>query len=294
MKTERRHDLESNELARWTAAKIEKIKPYSTLLVSGVVVLLGTVVVGSMWNSVSESEQEAAWDAYALAVNSSELEILDKLWKIATDDTHAGTVMQEWAFAAWADRQLALASQAYLIDRTYAKELLLRVVSVYEQLAESAGDEQLRNRARYGLAQVYEMQNRLDDARRQYDLVQGDLEALARVRADHMLAPGVQEAYDWLATVELPRSALQGAPGTPGIMPPFEVDLPDASSVPLNLGTRSLEEIFGGPSAGEAEDRYETSGPPAEKESFEEIFGETPPVETATPGEATTEDPNEP
>ena len=294
MKTERRHDLESNELARWTAARIEKIKPYSTLLVSGVVVLLGTVVVGSMWNSVSESEQEAAWDAYALAVNSSELEILDKLRKIATDDTHAGTVMQEWAFAAWADRQLALASQAYLIDRTYAKELLLRVVSVYEQLAESAGDEQLRNRAHYGLAQVYELQNRLDDARRQYDLVRGDLEALARVRADHMLAPDVQEAYDWLDTAELPRRALQDAPGTPGSRPPFEVELPDASSVPLNLGTRSLEEIFGGPSEGESQDRYETSSAPTEKESFEDIFGETPPAETAAPADSATENANEP
>ncbi|MCH8839192.1 MAG: hypothetical protein IH831_00660 [Planctomycetes bacterium] len=297
MKTERRHDLETNELARWAAAKIEKIKPYSTQLVGGVVVLLGMAVVGSMWSSVSESQQEAAWDAYALAVNTSDME-MDNLQRVATNDAHAGTVMQEWAFATWADRQLALASQAYLIDRTDTKERLRRVVSVYEQLAESAGDEQLRNRARYGLAQVYEMQNRLDDARRQYDLVQGDLEAIARVRADHMLAPGVQEAYDWLATAELPRRALRDAPGTPGSRPAFEAELPDTSSVPLNLGTRSLEEIFGRPSEGESQDRYETSSAPAEKESFEDIFGETPPAETAAPAdsatETATEDANEP
>ncbi len=267
MKTERRHDLGTNLLAHLVTGWIEKIKPYSTLLVSGVVVLLGTLVVGSMWSSVSESEQEAAWDAYALAINTSDMEMLD-LQRVATDDAHAGTVMQEWAFATWADRQLALASQAYLIDRTVTEERLRRVVSVYEQLAESAGDEQLRNRAHYGLAQVYELQNRLDDARRQYDLVQGDLEALARVRADHMLAPGVKEAYDWLATAELPLRALQDAPGTPGSRPAFEAELPDASSLPLNLGTRSLEEIIGGPSEGESQDRYETSAAPAEKENF--------------------------
>ncbi len=293
MKTERRHDLGTNDLARWVTGWIEKIKPYSTLLVSGVVVLLGTLVVGSMWSSVSESEQAAAWDAYALAINTSDMEMHD-MQRVATDDDHAGTVMQEWAFATWADRQLTLASQAYLIDRTVTEERLRRVVSVYEQLAESAGDEQLRNRAHYGLAQVYEMQNRLDDARRQYDLVQGDLEAIARVRADHMLAPGVQEAYDWLATAELPRRALQDALGTPGSMPPFEVELPDASSLPLNLGTRSLEEIFGGPSEGESQDRYETGSAPTEKESFEDIFGETPPAETAAPADSATENANEP
>jgi len=293
MKTKQRQYLETNELARWAAARIEKIKPYSTLLVSGVIVLLGAVVVGSMWSSVSESQQEAAWDAYALAVNTSDMEMID-MQRVATDDAHHGTVMQEWAFAIWADRQLALASQAYLIDRTVTEERLRRVVSVYEQLAESAGDEQLRNRARYGLAQVYELQNRLDDARRQYDLVQGDLEPIARVRADHMLAPDVQEAYDWLATAELPRSTLQDAPGTPGSRPPFEAELPDASSVPLNIGTRSLEEIFGGPSEGESQDRYKTSSAPAEEESFEDVFGETPPDESAAPAETATENANEP
>jgi hypothetical protein len=177
-----------------------------------------------------------------------------------------------------------------LSDREAAQERLRRIVSVYEQLAESVGSSQLRNRARYGLAQVYELQNRLDDARRQFDLVQGDLEAIARVRADHLLAPGVKEIYDWLATAELPRRDLQGAPGTPGSRPEFEAELPDASS----LGARSLEEIFGGSSERESDDRYETSDTPAEKESFEDVFGETPPAETTTPPDTATEDSNEP
>ena len=300
MKTKQRQYLETNELARWAAVRIEKIKPYSTQLVGGVVILLGMAVVGTLWGSVSESQQEAAWDAYALAINTSDMEMLN-LRRIATDDAHDGTAMQEWAFATWADRQLSLASQAYLIDRTVAQERMRRVVGIYEQLVETASDGQLRNRARYGLAQVYELQNRLDDARRQFDLVQGDLEAIARVRADHLLAPGVKEAYDWLATAELPRRALQDAPGTPGSKPAFEADLPDASSVPINVGTRSLEEIIGGPSAVDSQDRYETSSTPAgpaEEENFEDLFGDASPDETAAPvdsaTETATEDANEP
>ncbi len=298
MKTERRHDLGTNELARWTAVWVEKIKPYSSLLTAVVVVLLGMAAVGSMWDSASESKQEAAWDAYALAVNSGDME-MTKMQRVANDDVHAGTEMQEWARATWADRQLFLATQTYLIDRESSQEKLRRIVPAYEQLAESTGDGQLRNRARFGLAQVYELQNKLEEARQQYDLVRGDLEPLARIRADHLLSPGVKESYEWLATAELPKSALQSAPGTPGSRPAFEADLPDASGASSDFGGQSLEEILGGLSTGESDDRYGTDSPPAEEENLDDLFGETPseesaePDESAEPGATATEDPNE-
>lgn len=287
MKTERRHDLGTNELARWTAGWVEKIKPYSTLLVGGLVVLMGVAVVGSMMSAASETRQKAAWDAYAMAVNTSDMEMTNLL-KVATEDAYGGTVMQEWASATWADRQLFLATQTCLIDRESSKERLRRILDVYEQLAESAESGQLRNRARYGLAQVYELLNRLEDARREYDLVQGDLEVFARDRADHLLSPGVKESYDWLSAAELPRRTLPNAPGTPGSRPAFEADLPNASGIPLNIGGKSLEEIFGGLNEGESEDRYGTDSPSEEKENLDDLFDETPSDDGASSGETDT------
>jgi hypothetical protein len=280
MKTERRHDLGTNELAHWTAGWIERIKPYSSLLVTALIVLLGTAVVGSIWNSASQSQQERAWSAFAMAMNTSDFE-LKKVQQIASSDEYSGTDMQEWAFAAWADRQLSLASRSYLSNREASKERLQRIVGTYEQLAESSGDQQIRNRARYGLAQVYELQNRLEEARSQYDLVQGDYEAIARSRADHLMAPGMEETYNWLATAELPRRAFPDGPGTPGSRPAFEADFPDASKGPLDLGPKSLEEIFGTGDTDDSEDRYSTEGSAEEKERFEDLFEDEP-----TDGEA--------
>lgn len=297
MKTERRHDLETNELARWATVWVEKIKPYSNAIFAGVVVLLGVVAVGSMWGSSSEAEQEAAWDAYALAIHERDLD-MNKMQQVAADPGIDGTVVQAWAFAVWADRQLFLASQGMLIDRESAQKRLESVEKVYSELTQVTGDDQLLNLAHYGLGQVYELQNRFDEAQDEYDQVGGAWEALARARADHLLAPGVKENFEWLATAQLPKRTLEGAPGTPGARPDFEADLPDASSVPLNVGPQSFEEIFGGSSDEKSEDRYGESGKSAEGETFEEMFGEEEPASEAASSDATdattSEDANQP
>jgi hypothetical protein len=275
MKTERRHDLGTNDLARWTAVRIERIKPYTTLLVTALIVLLGMAAVGSVWNSNSESQQELAWSEFAMALNTDDFE-LKKMHQIASDDLYSGTDMQEWAFATWADQQLSLAAQTYLVDRDSSLERLQQIVGIYELLAESSGDQQLRNRARYGLAQVYELQNRLEEARSQYDLVKGDFELIARSRADHLLASEAEETYNWLAIAELPRRAIPGGPGIPGSRPAFEADYPDASDGLLDLGPKSLAEVFGTRDSDDAEDRYSTEDSTTEKESFDDLFDDEP------------------
>ena len=116
MKTERRHDLGTNELARWTTVWIEKIKPYSNLLLVALIALCGMAVVSSMWNTAAESKQEEAWSAYVIAANTGRMEMAE-MKTLAMNDEYSGTTMQEWAFATWADRQLLLASQAYLFNR---------------------------------------------------------------------------------------------------------------------------------------------------------------------------------
>jgi hypothetical protein len=261
MKTERRHDLETNELARRATVWIEKVKPYSTLLVGVAVVLLGVWVVSSVWGSITASEDEAAWDAYGLAITTSDLE-MQNMQRLANDDQYKGTTMQEWAFAAWADRQLYLATRLYLTDRTDAQDRLRRIVGVYEQLAINAGDEQLRNRARFGLARVYELQDKLEKAGELYDQVQGDLQPLARLYADRLLTPEARETYAWLNTAKLPRRNLEGAPGTPGSRPDFDVELPNATTDPSEVNLKTLEDILGFPSDASADDRYDSKAEP--------------------------------
>jgi hypothetical protein len=268
MKTERRHELETNELARRATVWIEKVKPYSPQIVSVVVVLLVIWVFSSVWGSFSSSQNEAAWDAYSLALNSRDLE-MQNMRRLADDPTYAGTAVQEWALAAWADRQLALATREYFIDRDAAIKRMQNTVGTYETLATSAGDEQIRNRARFGLGRINEIQDNLDQAREQYDQVQGDLQPLARTYADRTLSPEVIEVYAWLSTAELPRHDLSGGPGTPGSKPFFDAEPPDASdSTGINLKT--LEDILGISSDAPAEDRYGTEPAPADGSADDE------------------------
>lgn len=285
MKTERRHELETNALAQNATEWIERIKPYSAQLVGLLVLLLGAWVISSVWNSLSASQDEAAWDAYAQALNSSDAELMN-MKRVADDELHAGTEMQEWAYAAWADRQLWIASRQYLSERELALERAKQIQTVYEELAANAGNEQLQNRARFGLARVYELQGNLDQAVAEYDQVRGDLEPIARLYADRLHTPETKKAYEWLAKAELPRRA---ATGLPGGVPLFDTEMPAADGAGLNVNT--LEEILGIGDEKAADERYQADAPAADDTSSDKTpADEAPAAEEAAAAESPASD----
>jgi len=252
MKTERRHDLETNTLALRLTGWIEKLKPHTGMLVGVLVILCGVAVVSSFWAAESEKKNQTAWAAFAAAHSATDPE-LTKLREVADQDEYSGTSMQEWAYVTWADRQVLLASGDYLIDRKSADDRLKRVVGIYEGLSNGVADAVVQNRARFGLARVFEMQNKLEEAREQYSQVGGDLQPMAILRAEQLDSSKVQEACAWLASAELPRRSFDGAAGGSGTRPSFDASLPDASLSESSdePDPRSLEEILG--TAGEKE-----------------------------------------
>jgi len=246
MKTERRHDLETNDLAVRLKALIEQLRPYATLLLGGAVIFVGLFALASAWRSFNASQEQAAWDAYALAALSNDPELME-LRRLAEDEQYLGTAMQEWAYLTWSDRQVQLASQSYFVDRDSTQDRLRQVLGIYGELADSASDAQIRNRARFGLGQVYEMQNKLDEARREYGLVRGDLQPLAQERIEELSEEKAEDVYSWLATAELPEPPAREAEAaaTPA-RPDFEAELPAAAPNPNALldDSRSLEDIL--------------------------------------------------
>ncbi|MEO2046043.1 MAG: hypothetical protein ABGX16_05660 [Pirellulales bacterium] len=264
MKSEHRHDLETNWLAHHLAVWIEQLKPHTTKLLLAAGVVTGLLVVVSISSSVDASKSKAAWEAYALAVNSTDPELM-QLQQVAEE--FPDTTMQEWAYATWADRQLMIASSRYLIDREAARERLRKVQGKYEFIVNS-GDPQIRDRAHFGLARVYEMLDQLDKAKNEYALVQGDLFKLAEERTDQLKSDAVQQSCKWLATVELPsRNTLNGTSlpgaglstqGLPGKRPPFEAFSPSIGSD--GLSQKSIEELLGGTASSEPEGPSEPEG----------------------------------
>lgn len=218
MKSKHRHDLETNELAKRLNALIEQIRPYSTAALSVVIAVL-VVLIGWSWLSgSSDARQAEAWAMYNVAVEGASPN-LPLLRQSAQD--HPGTAMQELADITWADGQVFQAGRFYISNRPVADEALNRAESTYLGLLRTSKSERIIGRTHFGLGRIYELQNELDRARKEYNAVQGDFAELAAARAKQLDEQRVQRACDWLATAQPPRVAPPTGPGTPGQRPDF-------------------------------------------------------------------------
>jgi hypothetical protein len=246
MKTERRHELETNKLALEIDVWREKLRPYTSGILFGLAALLGVYAVMSYWNSHNAGREQQAWLAYEKALLQGSADY-SGVQLVAASDEFAGTRMQEWAYMAWADRQLRMAAEMFLVNRDAAKEKLSAIAAVYDQYSTDASDPEIRNRAMLGLARVSEMQGRLDDARRQYGEVQGALGAIAAARLKDLEAKDFKATSEWLATATLPKPPAPTGPGLPGTRPNFGSEVPaaDKNAEPFDPA-RTMEEILGG------------------------------------------------
>jgi hypothetical protein len=260
MKSAHRHQLETNALAQRLDVAIERFRPYAST-VAGVIV--AAVVLILIWSYVSRSStarQGEAWDTFNQALGSVPPN-LNELHQSAQE--HPGTKMQQLADATWADGQVYFASENFVYNRSAAMEALDRATSAYQGILQTSNDERLVNRARLGLARVYEMRNELEKAREEYLKVRGGYEEYAKLQAKRLAEPETKDMYAWLAKTEPPRPRAPVGPGTPGQRPEFsagELSLPGESPESGAPGaTDSFEELLRGlrdlPS--ESGDRYD-------------------------------------
>ena len=79
MKSERRHELQHNELADWLAKSAEAIKPYQNMIFAAVVVVLVGVVGYTVWSRMSAAQTTQAWDELSTAIESGNVAKLAKV-----------------------------------------------------------------------------------------------------------------------------------------------------------------------------------------------------------------------
>jgi hypothetical protein len=268
MKSERRHDLETNELAIRVKEWLETFKPHQGKLFGAAIVVAVAAFAWSTWSGASGSRQAEAWEAYTLAAYSADPDLL-AMKQIADNEDYASTNVPEWAYLAWCDRQLFLAARNYLINRENATDRLKQIQGIYDTLSTQASDAQLRDRAHFGLAQVYEMQDKLDLAKEQYTLVTGDFAPIAQDRLAALEEDDAKDICKWLATAELPKRpkvTTDSEQSETGKRPSFEAEVPSTTPAAGRTDNRSLEEILLGGEKGSAEsDRYEEKAPADEQ-----------------------------
>ncbi len=289
MKSAHRHELETNALAHRLEVFIERYKPYTSQILGVILAIVALIAIGSYLAGSSSTRNSEAWDTFNRTVTSSQFgsaPSLDELHRSAQESPN--TPMQQIADVTWADAQVFAATRMYLGNRAKALESLNAATSAYESVIQSSKDDHLLDRARLGLARIYEMQNKLDKSRDEYGKVQGAYADYAKVQIERLNKPDAQETYAWLATAQMPLPKAPVGPGTPGQRPEFspgEMNLPAAGPAagPKADDTKAANEAFDNllkslkddAKKGDAADRYKDGKAPAE--------GAAPPAKDAAP-----------
>jgi len=174
MKTERRHELEKNQLADWLGHTITWCEDNARLLVGCVAGLLIIGAAFAMLSNRKEEREAKAWDSFfaARSGQSADTTALESIAK--TDkDLFAGKL----ADITLADIALNQGLELMSTDREQAETHLTQARNHYSEVRK-AGDEHLQERAELGLARCYESMGQIDEAKAEYTKLKGRKDGL--------------------------------------------------------------------------------------------------------------------
>ncbi|HEX4132236.1 MAG TPA: hypothetical protein VHZ24_19555 [Pirellulales bacterium] len=295
MKAERRHELQHNVLADQLAAWIEYSRQYAQAIIAsvvGVVVLLG---VYFYFANRSAAQASAAWSRYVAASESAMLRrgSLQPLIDVANE--YASTSGGQWARLTAAEMQFEQGVMRAFDNRVQSNEFLNSADQNFSRVLADASDPTLRARATMGLGRTHEAQNRLEQARLEYDamitLYPDDVYvAEARQRRADLDRDSTKSFYDWFAKQE--PSSTEADAAIPGHKPKFEMNaLPAEGPIFERLGgstSSKTEAPKNEPAKGEEPTTEPATEPPkTEALKTEPSTTEAPKVESKTEAPAT-------
>ncbi|MGN6546911.1 MAG: hypothetical protein ACTHK7_17790 [Aureliella sp.] len=268
MKSQRRHELQTNYLADHLGTAAQASKPFAmwvTIAVAAVVVLgIGYGIYASQTHKANSE----AWGEYYFNIGTGDAEVFRQ---VAED--HPNTSAAHWAQQAWADNQLMIGLDQIYTNRKEAEENIQRAIDAYNDVLKSADEEELKNRAAIGLAQAYESIGKLDDATRYYQQVAssgpGPFANMANERLLWIKSGEGKSFYEWFASVRstpAPPPALPSDLSQPPTMP--DLSFPQKQN-PLTLpgateGAASTQPTPGEPASDAAKPGETPSQPAAE------------------------------
>lgn len=275
MKSERRHDLQSNELATTLGAGIDKVQPFVQYIVGGVIIAAVLAVGWGVYTNFARKSAAAAWTEYYFTLNTGDAESFKA---IAND--HPGSAAAIWAEQTAGDEYLADGIDALYRDRGQGLELLKKAVACYEAVNSKAQQPELRTRAVLGLAQAHESLGEIDKAKSLYQQViaaglQPAITTMATNRLAFLNSQLGKDFYTWFGK-------LKPSPALPPKMP-GDLNVPPTSpnlkfDTPLDTSGIELPKV---------EPAAPTSSPVAAPQGADGKAIELPKVEPAAPAAAT-------
>lgn len=248
MKTERRHELQTNDLASWLTKFIEQSKPYWKPFLGVLILALVAFFAWHLVNSRNEASRSLAWTAYFNAFETGDAEAFRK---VGQSYPETGAAM--WALQSAGDAALVAGAGQIFRDRDAANEELETARDAYQKLLEQidgaglSGEaaEMLKQRAHLGMGQALESLGEFTEAEQQYQAVLDEFPdsvaaGLARERIEVLKQQSTRDWYAWLANQKpAPSPLTTGLDNLPADLPdnpdlnlpnPGQLLTPDTSS----------------------------------------------------------------
>ena len=247
MKSERRHDLQHNELAEWLAKIFNAVQPHANMILIGLLLVLGVYGAVKIWSIRSGDSTARAWDSFYAAMNSGELAGLDKV-----SEDNADNEVGDWALLVGADLRLANGCDQLFGNKIVAGQELRKAMESYTAVLGVSKVSSIRERATFGLARTYEalaatrrLQGELQKAEQMYQEVvdkwsDGVYAKAAQRRLDDLGRVATEEFYDQLAAYD-PEPAFDPASAGLGDVP-FDASGLSPGSIP-----RDISDLLGSP-----------------------------------------------
>lgn len=287
---DRRHELETNELAIQLERVNKTIEPYSRLIA----VVVGVLIVSAIgWLFYSTQQGEQRSDATLSLLQASASGDPEALGQVS--ESYPGTLAASWARVYQGNEFLGQGIQALYNDRENATQLLGDAKNSFANALASESDPLLQSRAHFGLARVAESMGELDEAIKHYEetIAVGESEAMtkkAQGRINSLSSPSTKKFLTWFADQDF-------SPADPSLPPslPGSASLPDSPD--MDLGPLQLEDTIALP-GGEDSDVMEKDSDlelpedaeAADSESLEVEATEAEPAMTLEAAEAASEE----
>ena len=234
MKTERRHELQANQLAEFLTDVSEKAKPYAKGLLGVALAALVVVCAYLYLSRRSAAEEGESWNEAWQAIGSRDDEGLRNVIKKYPDKPAA-----MWSQLVLADIELSRGVSSLFGQKSAGRDLIRSAFDDYQHVADHAMHPLLREQALFGMGRSQESLNQLEKAREAYERVVKDFPGgpyakCAQQRMDALAHDTTKVFYDWFAAAE-PVTSNSGK-GSPFASPFDEPGAGEKSFPPLPPG----------------------------------------------------------
>jgi hypothetical protein len=229
MKSQQRHEMQTNELADRLGNWLQRVKPYWHQIALGAAVVVVVAIVVVYFNNQRIARNAAGWSDYFQAFAMRDPQALSEVARL-----HSGNPAALWAEQAAGDLMLATGAGQVFTDREEAEQSLRNAEQHFLAVEQAAARQPLLLvRARYGLAQTYETMADTEKARNYYQIVyqaepDSALGRVAKERFDELSGDATERWYAWFDRQEPP----QPEGGVGGFDPQVPDDLDRLPSYP--------------------------------------------------------------